>query len=85
MKLTKLLLLLLLPQIVYPCSSFVLKNERSIFLGKNFDWTFDKGHLIKNLRYVTKVAYYTHNGQPATWTSKYECSGWAYKSCNHRS
>lgn len=71
MKLTKLLLLLLLPQIVYPCSSFVLKNERSIFLGKNFDWTFDKGHLIKNLRYVTKVAYYTHNGQPATWTSKY--------------
>jgi len=74
MKIKQILLFLFIVltiQVAYPCSSFVLKNGKTILLGKNFDWTFDKGHLIKNLRNVTKVAYYTHNGQPATWTSKY--------------
>lgn len=71
MKISKLLFFLLLPQIVYPCSSFVLKNGKRIFLGKNFDWTFDEGHLIKNLRQTKKVAYFTHTGQPAIWVSKY--------------
>ncbi|MBK7108808.1 MAG: linear amide C-N hydrolase [Bacteroidetes bacterium] len=55
----------------HPCSSFVLKNEKTILLGKNFDWTFDQGYLIKNIRNTTKVAYFSHNGQPASWTSKY--------------
>lgn len=58
-------------QSAYPCSSFVLKNGKTILLGKNFDWTFDKGYIIKNLRNTTKVAYFTHNGTPASWTSKY--------------
>lgn len=58
-------------QSAYPCSSFVLKNGKTILLGKNFDWTFDQGHIIKNLKNTTKVAYYTHNGTPASWTSKY--------------
>lgn len=58
-------------QSAYPCSSFVLKNEKTILLGKNFDWTFDKGYIIKNIKNTTKVAYCTHNGTPASWTSKY--------------
>lgn len=40
-------------------------------LGKNFDWTFDKGYIIKNLKNTTKVAYFTHHGTSASWTSKY--------------
>lgn len=55
----------------YPCSSFVLKNGKTILLGKNFDWTFDQGYIIKNIKNTTKIAYYTHNGAPARWTSKY--------------
>lgn len=55
----------------HACSSFVLKQKNAILLGKNFDWTFDKGILIKNLRNTNKIAYFTHKGQPATWTSKY--------------
>jgi penicillin V acylase-like amidase (Ntn superfamily)/uncharacterized protein (DUF2141 family) len=66
-----LLFLTTIVQSVYPCSSFVLKNGKTILLGKNFDWTFDKGYIIKNLRNTTKVAYFTHNGTPASWTSKY--------------
>jgi penicillin V acylase-like amidase (Ntn superfamily)/uncharacterized protein (DUF2141 family) len=58
-------------QSAYPCSSFVLKNGKTILLGKNFDWTFDQGYIIKNLKNTTKVAYCTHNGTPAGWTSKY--------------
>ena len=66
-----LLFLTTLIQSTYPCSSFVLKNGKTILLGKNFDWTFDKGYIIKNLRNTTKVAYCTHSGTPASWISKY--------------
>jgi len=65
------LFLTTLVQLAYPCSSFVLKNGKTILLGKNFDWTFDKGYIIKNLKNTAKIAYYTHNGAPASWTSKY--------------
>lgn len=66
-----LLLLIPLVQSAYSCSSFVLKNGKTILLGKNFDWTFDQGYVIKNLKNTTKIAYCTHNGTPARWTSKY--------------
>lgn len=75
MKFKRILLLFLFIVLIipgaYPCSSFVLKNGKTILLGKNFDWTFDKGHVIKNLRHIKKFAYFTHTGQPATWVSKY--------------
>jgi penicillin V acylase-like amidase (Ntn superfamily)/uncharacterized protein (DUF2141 family) len=48
-----------------------LKNGKKLLLGKNFDWTFDQGYIVKNVKNTTKVAYYTHNGTPASWTSKY--------------
>jgi len=66
-----LLFLTALTQPVYPCSSFVLKNGKTVLLGKNFDWTFDQGYIIKNSRTTTKNAYCTHSGTPASWTSKY--------------
>lgn len=58
-------------QNAFSCSSFVLKNGKTILLGKNFDWTYDQGYLVKNLQNTSKVAYYTHNGRPISWTSKY--------------
>lgn len=65
------LLLLLSVEIVFPCSAIVLKNGDQIYLAKNFDWTYQGGILIKNLRQTTKMAYYTHAGTQAQWTSKY--------------
>lgn len=64
-------ILLISVQSVYTCSSFVLKNGKKVLLGKNFDWTFDQGYIIKNIKNTFKVAYCTHDGSPAIWTSKY--------------
>lgn len=55
----------------FSCSSFVLKNGKTILLGKNFDWTFDQGYVFKNPKHIKKSAYVTHNGIPVSWTSKY--------------
>ena len=66
-----LLFLVILARPAYPCSAFVLKNGKSILLGKNFDWTLDHGYLVKNLKNTPKLAYFTHTGTPAGWTSKY--------------
>jgi len=75
LKMRKILLLLLTLltaiDFVYPCSAIVLKNGRQILLAKNFDWTYNNGIIIKNLRGISKTAYYTHTGKQATWTSKY--------------
>ncbi len=56
---------------VYPCSAIVLKKDSRIFLAKNFDWTYREGVIIKNLRGTSKIAYYTHSGKQARWTSQY--------------
>lgn len=55
----------------YSCSAFVLKANEKIILGKNFDWTFGEGIIIKNLRGIEKYAYFTHDGNVAHWISKY--------------
>lgn len=65
------LLFVLAIQIAFPCSSFVLKLGNQIFLGKNFDWTYCDGVIIKNLRGTRKSAYFTHTGEQANWTSIY--------------
>lgn len=57
--------------LLFACSSIVLKNDTSIFLAKNFDWTYGEGYLIKNPRGVHKTAFYTSNSTPASWTSKF--------------
>ncbi len=56
-------------QIAFPCSSIVLKQGNQLFLGKNFDWTYREGIVIKNLRGTSKTAYFTHTGEQAKWTS----------------
>jgi len=56
---------------VYPCSAVVLKKGTKIILAKNFDWTFRDGIIIKNLRGTNKIAYHTHTGEQAQWTSKF--------------
>lgn len=53
------------------CSAIVLKNENALFFAKNFDWTYGDGYLIKNLRNVSKKAFYTQAGTPVSWVSRY--------------
>lgn len=58
-------------EILFACSTIVLKNETSIYLAKNFDWTYPEGHILKNPRGVSKNAFYTTAGKPMSWISKY--------------
>jgi len=66
-----LLMLMTTLEVAYPCSAIVLKEGPQFFLAKNFDWTHREGILVKNLRGIPKTAYFTHTGEPASWTSKY--------------
>lgn len=57
--------------VTWSCSAIVLKNDQSVYLAKNFDWTYNNGYVIKNLRNINKQAYSTFLNQPMKWTSKY--------------
>lgn len=63
--------MLFISDFVQACSAVVLKDGTKVYLAKNFDWTFRDGMLIKNPRGVEKIAYFTHTGTQARWTSKY--------------
>lgn len=63
--------MLFINDLAQACSAVVLKDGTKVFLAKNFDWTFREGMLIKNPRGVEKIAYFTHTGHQARWTSKY--------------
>ncbi|MGB3227197.1 MAG: linear amide C-N hydrolase [Saprospiraceae bacterium] len=63
--------ILLLSTVCMACSALVLKKDQQIFMGKNFDWTFGDGYLIKNIRGVQKQAFITYTGIPTKWISKY--------------
>jgi len=57
---------------IQACTAFVLQNENSPVLAKNFDWNLDIGYLMTNKRGVAKTALIDEqNEQPARWVSKY--------------
>lgn len=53
------------------CSAIVLKNEQSVYLAKNFDWTYSNGYVIKNLRNISKRTFSGFTNNPVAWTSRY--------------
>lgn len=57
--------------IVFPCTSFVLKNNNRLLLGHNLDWHIGTGLLMSNKRNVEKTALMDSLENPAKWISKY--------------
>ncbi len=58
------------------CSTFQLRHEGRVFVGKNYDWMVEDGLIIVNKRGVSKTAMPAIGansgvGRPASWTSKY--------------
>jgi choloylglycine hydrolase len=51
------------------CSTFLLKKDRKVVFGKNYDWDLEDGLLIVNKRGVLKQAINYSN--PVKWKSKY--------------
>lgn len=64
-------ILLLNSSLVFPCTSFVLKNGKSLLLGHNLDWHIGIGLLMINKRNVEKTALMDSLENPAKWISKY--------------
>ena len=57
--------------VVFPCTSFVLKNNNSLLLGHNLDWHIGIGLFMTNKRNVEKTALMDSLENPAKWVSKY--------------
>lgn len=70
MKKTILFICVLIYQISSACSAFFFNSENKIF-AKNFDWSSEKGYLIKNIRGQQKFAYGFRGENVPEWTSKY--------------
>ena len=57
--------------LVLPCTTFVLKNDRSLLFGRNLDWQVGTGLLIINKRDIKKTALIDSTESPIQWISKY--------------
>ena len=53
---------------LFACTSFVLKQEGSLYLSKNLDWEVDRGYLVYNLDGIAKTSI---SDTSLIWTSKY--------------
>ncbi len=53
------------------CTTFVIKNEKSLVFGRNLDWVSDNGVIVVNKRNVQKSSLIFPPEKPTKWTSKY--------------
>ncbi|MBU1096425.1 MAG: linear amide C-N hydrolase [Bacteroidetes bacterium] len=57
--------------LVFPCTSFIMKNDNSLLLGHNLDWHIGIGLFMTNKRNVEKTALMDSLENPAKWVSKF--------------
>lgn len=60
-----------LTRICPACTTFVLKTDKDLIFGKNYDWMIDFGFVTVNKRGVFKSALVNPPDKPSQWTSKY--------------
>lgn len=70
-KLITVILLILINTTVYPCTTFVLQQEKKIVFGRNLDWMTGYGLIITNPRNIKKTALVDPSEKPIQWISKY--------------
>lgn len=63
--------LLLHSFVVFPCTSFALKNGINLLLGHNLDWHIGIGLMVINKRNVEKTALMDSSENPAKWVSRF--------------
>jgi penicillin V acylase-like amidase (Ntn superfamily) len=62
-------MILLLPSVIYPCTTFCFQVRGDWIFGRNYDWNIEDCMITVNKRGVLKTAFTRDN--PATWTSRY--------------
>jgi len=65
------ILLNLIHSIVYPCTTFVIRQNDKIVFGRNLDWITGSGLLMTNSRNVKKTALIDPSEKPIEWITKY--------------
>lgn len=55
----------------YPCTTFILKNNKHLLMGHNFDWITGTGLLMVNPRGVSKASLVDSTETPVKWISEY--------------
>lgn len=68
---TVLVLLVILPQSLTPCTTFCFREAGGWIYGRNFDWHTGHCLIMVNKRGVSKIADSPVGHNPAKWVSKY--------------
>jgi hypothetical protein len=55
----------------YPCTTFVLRHENELVLGRNLDWHTGTGLILANQRGLEKTALINAPEKPVKWISKF--------------
>src|SRR6266480_3041856 len=66
-----LLLVCLLVNQSFACTTFCLKHKGEVLFGKNYDWSIGDGLVFVNKRGIAKTATAEGTPRPAKWVSKY--------------
>lgn len=61
--------ILLIPSLIYPCTTFCFRVRDDWVFGRNYDWSIGDCMIVVNKRGMVKTALTRDN--PATWTSQY--------------
>lgn len=56
---------------VYPCTTFILRHQNHLYLGRNLDWISGTGLIMTNQKNLMKTALVDSSENPARWISKY--------------
>jgi len=71
MKKALIIILVLISYETYPCTSFILRDNNSLYLGKNFDYPIGSGFIFINQRNDIKTGVCIPPEKPSQWVSKY--------------
>ena len=66
---------------VFPCTAFSLAGDGTVILGKNLDWSSDRGIIQVNKRNRVKEVGDGYNSHPAKWVSLYGSVTFNHISC----
>lgn len=68
---SSLVIVFLLSQVSFACTTFCLKRNGEVLFGKNYDWMVGEGLIVVNKRGVEKSAVSEGGPNPARWVSQY--------------
>ncbi|MBN8572024.1 MAG: linear amide C-N hydrolase, partial [Ignavibacteria bacterium] len=66
-----LILAVILPSSIYPCTTFFISNDSTKIFGRNYDFQIGKGLLMVNKKNIVKESPKDKNNNSIQWTSQF--------------